>query len=327
MNRLKYSLIAIFAFGSLAVFGQKSTGAAQFPALTPDVRGVGMGNSGVAATANAFSIYRNAAKSIFSTPKAEIGYSFTPWLRELSKGSNLHGVAGYCNLNEKQGITAGFRWFNHPETNVWDKDGNDAGTFTPKDWSVDVGYARKLTDDLSVGATARFIRSDMSGLDKDDAANAVAFDLGLYYRRNFENWEQSQWAVGLQASNFGTKIDYGYGKYDQASKIAVGGMIDHVFTDKHRLQGTLDVACQVLPNTNWGGSVGVEYTLLQIVAIRGGYHYGEQDNKLQRYGTLGCGVGCHHIKADFAYLIPEKDSLLKNTWQVALSIDLGLFKR
>ena len=54
MNRLKYSLIAIFAFGSLAVFGQKSTGAAQFPELTPDVRGVGMGNSGVAATANAF---------------------------------------------------------------------------------------------------------------------------------------------------------------------------------------------------------------------------------------------------------------------------------
>ena len=167
----------------------------------------------------------------------------------------------------------------------------------------------------------------MSGLDKDDVANAVAFDLGLYYRRNFENWEQSQWAVGLQASNFGTKIDYGYGKYDQASKVAAGGMNDPVFTDKHRLQGTLDVACQVLPNTNWGGSVGVEYTLLQIVAIRGGYHYGEQDNKLQRYGTLGCGVGCHHIKADFAYLIPEKDSLLKNTWQVALSIDLGLFKR
>ena len=241
MNRLKYSLIAIFAFGSLAVFGQKSTGAAQFPELTPDVRGVGMGNSGVAATANAFSIYRNAAKSIFSTQKAEIGYS----LRELSKGSNLHGVAGYWNLDEKQGITAGFRWFNHSETNIWDKEGNDAGTFTPKDWSVDVGYARKLTDDLSVGATARFIRSDMSGLDKDDVANAVAFDLGLYYRRNFENWEQSQWAVGLQASNFGTKIDYGYGKYDQASKVAAGGMIDHVFTDKHRLQGTLDVACQV----------------------------------------------------------------------------------
>ena len=97
MNRLKYSLIAIFAFGSLAVFGQKSTGAAH---------------------ANAFSIYRNAAKSIFSTQKAEIGYSFTPWLRELSKGSNLHGVAGYWNLDEKQGITAGFRWFNHSETNI-----------------------------------------------------------------------------------------------------------------------------------------------------------------------------------------------------------------
>ena len=63
-------------------------------------------------------------------------------------------------------------------------------------------------------------------------------------------------------------------------------MIDHVFTDKHRLLGTLDVACQVLPNTNWGGSVGVEYTLLQIVAIRGGYHYGEQDNATARWDAV-----------------------------------------
>ncbi len=46
MNRLKYSLIAIFAFGSLAVFGQKSTGAAQFPELTPDVRGSRYGKLG-----------------------------------------------------------------------------------------------------------------------------------------------------------------------------------------------------------------------------------------------------------------------------------------
>lgn len=35
MNRLKYSLIAIFAFGSLAVFGQKAQGRHNFRNLRP----------------------------------------------------------------------------------------------------------------------------------------------------------------------------------------------------------------------------------------------------------------------------------------------------
>lgn len=70
--------------GATATFGQGDNGAALFPELTPDVRGVGMGNSGVASSANAFSIWRNAAKNVFSDRKAEVVYSFTPWMRELA---------------------------------------------------------------------------------------------------------------------------------------------------------------------------------------------------------------------------------------------------
>lgn len=92
MNRLKYSLIAIFAFGSLAVFGQKSTGAAQFPELTPDVRGVGMGNSGVAATANAFSIYRNAAKSIFPPQKPRSVIALLPGCANYRRAAIYMGL-------------------------------------------------------------------------------------------------------------------------------------------------------------------------------------------------------------------------------------------
>ena len=131
------------SFVALTVVGQNSGGAVQFPELTPDVRGVGMGNTGVASSANAFSLWRNAAKSVFADSKMEVGYSFTPWLRELMSGSDMHVVGGYYNIDNKQGIMAGFRWFKHTEIELGEK------VFTPKDWSVDVGYTRKLTQELS----------------------------------------------------------------------------------------------------------------------------------------------------------------------------------
>ena len=116
-----------------------------------------------------------------------MAYSFTPWMRDLISGSNLHGVAGYYNLDAKQGITVGFRWFSQAEIGLMDDAGKPMGTFTPKDWSVEVGYSRQLIDRLSVGATAHFVRSDMSGVDKDAVANAVAFDLGVYYTGQARN--------------------------------------------------------------------------------------------------------------------------------------------
>lgn len=321
MNALRYSLMALFVAGTLGVSAQNDTGAAQFPELTPDVRGVGMGNTGVASSANAFSVWRNAAKSVFSDRKAEIGYSYTPWMRELIKGNDLHAVGGYYNIDDKQGVTAGFRYFKHAEIDLLDDD----ATFTPKDWSVEAGYARILAEGLSVGATARFVRSDLSGVEKDAVANAVAFDLGVYYRHTLGEDGKSLWAVGLQAANFGTKIDYGHGKYDQPAKIGIGGMIDHAFSDKHRLQGTLDAACRVLPNTCWEWALGAEYAACDKVFVRGGYHWGEENNRMQRYGTVGLGVRMCHISADASYVLPEKDSFLKNTWQVAVAVDLGWF--
>lgn len=319
MKNMKYSLMALFLCGANALFGQSDNGAAQFPELTPDVRGVGMGNTGVASSANAFSVWRNAAKSVFSDKKAEIGYSYTPWMRELIKGNDLHSAAGYYNIDDKQGITAGFRYFKHAKIDLLEND----GTFTPKDWSIEVGYARKLAEGLSVGATARFVRSDLSGVEKDAIANAAAFDLGVYYRHTLAGLEKSAWAVGLQAANFGTKIDYGHGKYDQPAKVSIGGMIEHTFADDHRLQGSLDAGCRVLPNTCWEWAIGAEYAAFDKLFVRGGYHWGEEDNRMQRYGTLGLGLHFCHISADASYIIPEKDSFLKNTWQVAVAIDLN----
>lgn len=311
MKNIKYSLIMLFLCGTNVTFGQDNNGAALFPELTPDVRGAGMGNTGVASSANAFSLWRNAAKSVFSEQKMEVAYSFTPWMRELASGSNLHAVAGYYQLDDKQGLHAGFRYIGRPEVE------NAGKVYTPKDWSIDLGYARKLTEGLSMSATARFVRS---ALFENVAANAVAFDLGVFYQQVWRNNDDAHWRLGLQASNFGTKIDYGYGKYQQPAKVNAGGGIDYVFNDNHRLQSTLEVGYRVLPGGCWEGAIGAEYTAFKLFSVRGGYHYGEENNRMQRYGTIGCGVHYGVVRADFAFILPETNSFLKNTWQVSLGI-------
>ncbi len=316
MKKVKYSIAGLLICGAVPLFAQDNSGAALFPELTPDVRGVGMGNTGVASDANAFSIWRNAAKSVLSGKRMEAAYSFTPWMRELKDNEDLHAVAGYYNLDEKQGLIAGFRFYKHAAVDL----GSGGDSFAPKEMSIDLGYARKLVDGLSVGATLRYVRSDMSGVDKDAVANAVAVDLGVYYQRRLSG-VLSNWAVGMQASNFGSKIDYGYGKYDQPAKVTAGGMVDFTFNEQHRLQGTLDIGCRVLPSSCWEGAMGVEYTAFKLVSVRGGYHYSEKSDLKQRYGTLGCGINLYHVRADFAYLLPETGSFLKNTWQLSLGIE------
>lgn len=72
------------------------------------------------------------------------------------------------------------------------------------------------------------------------------------------------------------------GKYDQPAKVSVGGMVEHAFTDKHRLQGTLDAGCRVLPNTCWEWAVGAEYAAFDKIFVRGGYHWERK--------TTGCNV-------------------------------------
>ncbi len=311
MKNIRYGLMMLLLCGATATFGQGDNGAALFPELTPDVRGVGMGNSGVASSANAFSIWRNAAKNVFSDRKAEVAYSFTPWMRELASGSNLHALAGHYQLDDKQGIQAGFRYINRPEVE------RAGAVYTPKDWSIDLGYARKLTEGLSVGATARFVRS---ALFDNAVANGVAFDLGVYYQQAWRNNDDARWSLGLQASNFGTKMDYGYGKYKQPAKVNAGGGVDYAFNDNHRLQGTLEVGYRVWPGGCWESAVGAEYTAFKLFSVRGGYHYGEENNRMQRYGTIGCGAHYSMLRADFAFIIPEKNSFLKNTWQVSLGV-------
>ncbi|RHV87143.1 hypothetical protein DXA95_17225, partial [Odoribacter sp. OF09-27XD] len=63
---------------------------ASFLNINPDVRSAGMGDGGVALGSNAFSLYLNPSATVFGDSKGAVAYSYLPWQRELTDGSNLH---------------------------------------------------------------------------------------------------------------------------------------------------------------------------------------------------------------------------------------------
>lgn len=329
MTTIKYILTILLTGTVLAAVAQNNGGAVPFLTITPDARELGMGNTGAGSAADAFSIFRNAAKSVFSGKTGEMAYSYTPWMRDLLSGCYLHSAAGYYNLGRRHSVLIGYRSFTGSKMEVYNDTGKPEGTFTPRDWAVDLGYSLALLKNLSVSVTGRFIRTDMSALSDEAKDDLYAFDLGAYYFHAIQAHENSRWSLGMQIANIGGRVDYGYRKYNLPTKVTLGGGLEISLNEKHRLEGAIDLGYRLFPadNKSFDASLGAGYTYARLVTLRAGYHYGDQEKGDNRYGTLGCGIEYWHLRGDFAWIFPEgPDSPLKNTWQVSVGVDLGIFK-
>ena len=87
------------------------------------------------------------------------------------------------------------------------------GTYKPNEFAMDLAYTMKLNENFSISLTGRYIRSDLTqgqnvGTTQTHAANAGAADLGLYYQKAIKAVRPSEYALGLQISNLGSKISY-----------------------------------------------------------------------------------------------------------------------
>ena len=325
---ITYLILSICGFAANAQKNANSNSeAASFLGITPDARSTAMGGSGTALTPDAFSLYHNAAATLFSKERGAIAYSYTPWLRNLVDGSTLNSVGGFYKIDRGQGVVAGFRGFSHPDMDISDENGNIVGGFTPKEWALDLGYSRLLTDNVSVALTLHYIHSDMGSYGGAAAASAVAFDVSVYYKHKTSLVDSATWSVGLQASNIGSKIKYADTKYDLPGKISLGGALNLPFSKNHVLNCALDFGYQMIPSgsTHFQAGIGAEYICMKYAVVRAGYHIGDKNKGYDSYGSVGCGVRYYHISGDFSYLLVGADSPLKNSCQLTVGVDFGLF--
>ena len=188
------------------------TTAVPFLRISPDARAGGMGDLGLATSPDANSTFWNLAKMPFAVNNTGAGLTYTPWLKDLGLNDvYLLAASGFHKLNESEALAASIRYFSLGNIQFTDGAGNDFGNGRPREWGVDVGYSRKLSDRIGMGVALRFIHSNLVGNYADQnstyqAGNAVAGDLSFYYNSGRENNEG--WNFGATLTNLGSKIGY-----------------------------------------------------------------------------------------------------------------------
>lgn len=281
-----------------------------FLETVPDARGASLGGLGVATSADAWSVYWNAAKAVTAKPQVALDYSFSPWLKDYVDNSRIHRVAGYYRLSDKDAVVAGFRHFANGEFDLYTENGQAMGTVNPKEYALEAGYARMLAKGLSAGATVRYIRSDLGALQGADPANAVAFDLSLYYRMEVKLLaEKSALSFGLQVADLGSRIKYDLSEYSLPGRLTAGAALELPLAKHHLLTGAADMNYRLLPSESRSvsGGVGLEYAYRDWVYVRGGYHWGDIEKTCGDYVGVGAGVHYKYGTVGFAYRLAMED--------------------
>lgn len=214
----------------------------------PDAISSGMGDVGAATTPDIYSAHWNNAKFAFADEKFSIGTTYTPWMRKLNVSDmNFLYLGGFYRLSNRNAVAASLTYFTTGEIDHTDELGTVLGQFTPYEISFDVTYSMKLTDNLALGATGRFMSSnltnnlDVQGM-STKAANAAAADVGLYYENDID---QSQTvAAGLFISNLGSKLRYSDDNTEAdflPANLRIGGRYTYNIDEYNRVNLMADV--------------------------------------------------------------------------------------
>jgi hypothetical protein len=224
---LKNILLTVLIFSSIISFGQErcpdnwpyqnpiSTGV-PFLMIGAEARGGGYGDAGVATTPDVFSMQWNPAKYAFAEKNMGFGLAYTPWLKNLVNGINLEYLSFYHKIGNLSAIGASLRYFTMGEIQFTDEMGNPTVTAKPNEFAIDITYARKLHQNLSLAVAGRFIYSNLTqgysagGGGQSQAAIAGAADVALYWQKDV-NWfanMPAQFAWGVNISNIGSKVSY-----------------------------------------------------------------------------------------------------------------------
>lgn len=226
--------------------------------IAPDAISAAMGDAGVASTPDAYSAHWNNAKFAFIEGTAGVYTTYTPWLRKLRVGDmNLFYLGGYYRINDRSTAAASLTYFTLGDIDMTDVEGQKINTLHPNEFAIDATYALKLSDNLSLGATGRYIRSDLtngqtisegSGNTTTQAANSLAADIGLYYQQGID--KSQEFALGLFISNLGAKLSYSNDDNDKEflpANLRFGGRYTNSIDDYNKISFLLDFNKLLVP--------------------------------------------------------------------------------
>ena len=232
-------------------------GGVPFINFTPDSRSAGMGDAGVAASPDANSIFWNTAKLAFAEKSHGLAISYTPWLRNLVGDMSFTYLSGYKKIGKNQAIGLAMMYFDLGKFEGRNGFGALTGEFYSRDFYINGSYARKLSDNFSVGLNLKYINSNpgvegsvSGGNISIKPASTAAADISLFYQKdNIDTESNRGWksAYGLMISNLGGKINYGGENYFISTNFKIGTALTRQIDSHNKITFLLDFNKLMVP--------------------------------------------------------------------------------
>ncbi len=187
------------------------TTAVPFLLIATDARAGAMGDVGVATSPDANSTHWNVAKLAYIENDIGFSLSYTPWLGKMIDDMSLSYLSGYYKINKEQAVAISLSYFDLGDIQFTDEFGEYLQNFNPREFSFSGSYSRLLSENMSLGITLKYIRSNLTGnvfssTTDSQAGQSLAADIGWYWAKDIG--KNSNLALGATITDIGNKITY-----------------------------------------------------------------------------------------------------------------------
>ncbi|WP_420385594.1 type IX secretion system outer membrane channel protein PorV [Roseivirga sp.] len=345
-----YFSINAFAQNSGTISGQDTernviATAVPFLTIAPDPKSAGMGDVGVATTPDLNATFWNPAKLTFINQNSGLGLTFTPWLKKYVDDMSISYLSGFKKIDDEQAFGAALTYFNLGDIELTNGAGQPIGSFTPREFAFSASYSRKLSDNLSIGVSGRYILSNLSGnittspVTDPKPGTSIAADIGIYHNKEITVFnKQSLLALGATITNIGSKISYNSADEEDfiPTNLRIGSALSSFLDPYNKITLALDLNKLMVPTPQPDGShrdkgllegmfgsfgdapggfkeelqevmisFGAEYEYQEKFAVRAGYFYEHINKGNRKYFTMGLGFKLEKLEFNFSYLVPQ----------------------
>lgn len=295
----------IFMICGTALFAQNSR-SLPFLELNADTRTAGMGDANMGKTKGMY-IYNNPA-AFFQNKGNTYGAYALGMYPAIDKSHQMFHAAsvGYKFLN-RHALMVGFRYLGgNAITHVLD-DGAEGKTIELSDWAIDFAYALNINAHLSAFVGGNFIQSYIG-----KTAYTGGGSLGLNYYNTFNyGGNEGDYSLTVDMRDLGQSVQYSPSSkaVPMPTSAGLGGSLSLPFSEDNTINASLASRYYMLPSdaSAFTAGAGIEYEYMKAVALRAGYHIGNNNN----YFTAGAGGNWKKIRLDVAYSIASQKEFNK----------------
>ena len=262
------------------------TSGAQLLKIGVGAKAVGMGESYVAAADDVYAAYWNPA-GLIHVETNQFGFMHNEWFEDIR-----YEFLGYVQpVGDMAALAASISYVSMGELERTDETGKEIDApFHPYDVLLGLSFGRQLSDDISIGINAKFLREKID----EEKAQAFAVDLGgLYFIPN------SGLILGVNVQHLGTKMKFIEESFSLPLNVKFGAAY-------RLIDGALTIAADAnRPVDNYANvGLGAEYKIMGIMNLRAGYRYTVGGNPLGTASGLRAGIGVEitDYKIDYAFV-------------------------